>query len=220
MPAPEAWGFVEPEELTAYEVGFKGALADGSLQLNGAAFFYDYEDKQFLAGINTSVGPAATLGNIPEAENKGIEIDAWWRATDALDIKFGVGWLDSEIIEAPVDIRGIPFVGTVQQGDPLSFSPELSYNALVRYAWEFGGNLTAAVQADYSHKDDMTAILGDGSSRTEDLESLGARVSIGPADGRWPPGGVTSPTRMPSPTATRTSSATGRIHFKCPGRTV
>ena len=106
-------------------------------------------------------------------------------ATDGLDIRAGVGWLDTEITEAPVDFRGIPFVGTVQKGDALSFSPELGYNLLIRHSWELADDLTVAAQADYSYKDDITSILGDANSRTEDLESLGARISVGSADGRW-----------------------------------
>ncbi|HYE45835.1 MAG TPA: TonB-dependent receptor, partial [Caulobacter sp.] len=36
------------EKLRAYEAGFKAGLAQGTLQLNGAVFYYDYKDKQIL----------------------------------------------------------------------------------------------------------------------------------------------------------------------------
>jgi len=36
----------DPEELWSYEVGFKSELGGRRVRLNGAAFFYDYEDMQ------------------------------------------------------------------------------------------------------------------------------------------------------------------------------
>jgi len=32
----------DPEQLDPYEAGFKTTWADGLLQLNGAAYYYDY----------------------------------------------------------------------------------------------------------------------------------------------------------------------------------
>ena len=37
---------IREEVLTAYELGIKSTLLNGRMQLNAAAFFYDYEDKQ------------------------------------------------------------------------------------------------------------------------------------------------------------------------------
>ena len=44
------------EELTSYEIGTKATLLDGSMQLNAAAFFYDYKDKQEQDASVTFVG--------------------------------------------------------------------------------------------------------------------------------------------------------------------
>jgi len=36
----------KPEELDAYEIGFKGMLADRRVRTNGAAFYYDIRSPQ------------------------------------------------------------------------------------------------------------------------------------------------------------------------------
>src|SRR5690606_23139155 len=53
VPDPSAWGYVEPEKLTAYEVGFKTELFDIA-QLNTAIFHYDYKNKQSTLFITSA----------------------------------------------------------------------------------------------------------------------------------------------------------------------
>ena len=33
----------QPENLTAYELGYKGEILDGTMQVNSALYFYDYK---------------------------------------------------------------------------------------------------------------------------------------------------------------------------------
>ncbi|MBN9993894.1 TonB-dependent receptor, partial [Listeria monocytogenes] len=47
---------VKQESVLAYEVGFKTDLGTRILQLNGAAFYYDYRNKQFRARIVDPLG--------------------------------------------------------------------------------------------------------------------------------------------------------------------
>ena len=42
---------VDPEILWAYELGFKSELADGTVQLNGAVFYYDWQDLQTFQAL-------------------------------------------------------------------------------------------------------------------------------------------------------------------------
>lgn len=79
----------DPEELIAYELGYKMQLLDNSLQLNGSFYYYDYESIHTVAtevtpplvaggapGTTTSVLPA------PGAEIFGAEAELLWLATD------------------------------------------------------------------------------------------------------------------------------------------
>ena len=60
------------EVLTAYEIGFKSTLLDGTMQLNGAAFYYDYKDKQEQDAAVTFVGNISGLTNVPKSEIMGV----------------------------------------------------------------------------------------------------------------------------------------------------
>ena len=44
------------EELKAYEVGYKGTLLDGALQLNLAVYYYDYDNYQTTTTVWESEG--------------------------------------------------------------------------------------------------------------------------------------------------------------------
>ena len=51
---------VVQEELLAYEIGAKSTLADGSLQLNAAVFYYDYTISKSLGALEDPI-----FGSLP-----------------------------------------------------------------------------------------------------------------------------------------------------------
>lgn len=84
--------FFEPEFINAYEIGTKNTLANGALQLNASAFYYDYEGYQITQIINrTSVN-----FNI-DTKIQGLEIETMWNPVSTLVLNATVGLLDSEI---------------------------------------------------------------------------------------------------------------------------
>ncbi len=188
-PVPDAvgWGWAEPEELTAAEVGFKKTASNRGLQFNGSLFFYDYENKQVLTDVNFPGGVAPTLWNVPKSEVMGVEADLVWAPIAGLDIRAGAAWLDSEVKEAPTEIRGFPY-DQIQEGDVLSWSPEWTYNAAIRRFVTVGSNHWITLQADYSFRDELQPIVGvgpDDVSFIDELVQLGMRFGFGPNDGRW-----------------------------------
>ncbi|MYE82186.1 MAG: TonB-dependent receptor [Gammaproteobacteria bacterium] len=97
------------ENLIAYELGYKGTHLDGTLQLNIAVYYYDYENYQTNVstweseggdfalpnitlpgggGLEAPAGrgPVDTTKNIDQANNKGFEVDATYLATDNFTI--------------------------------------------------------------------------------------------------------------------------------------
>ena len=126
------------EEVLAYEVGMKSRLAGNSLEFNASVFFYDYEDMQFYGGLfDSPVGVLFGIANIGDAEIKGAEADIWWRPTEGLDLRFGLGYLDTEITNSVVD--------GVATGSELPNSPEFTFSSMARYEWAISGTLTAEV---------------------------------------------------------------------------
>ncbi|MEZ5559185.1 MAG: TonB-dependent receptor [Pseudomonadales bacterium] len=87
----------DPEELQAWEIGYKTQWLDDTLQVNGSFYYYDYENVHTvgtevsqLGGLSTSVLAA------PGAEIYGIEAEATWLATDNLSLGANFSWTPSE----------------------------------------------------------------------------------------------------------------------------
>ena len=58
----------EAETLIAYELGYKGTMLDGQLQLNTAVYFYDYENVHtFAEGAAFSGGYTTNVIAVPQA---------------------------------------------------------------------------------------------------------------------------------------------------------
>jgi len=97
----------KPEKIGAVEVGAKSEFFDRRVRLNGAAFWYDYKDQQFL-----NFNPATQellLINLPKSRIYGGELDVQVLPTDNLALSLGVGLLDSEIREGTaldIDVSG------------------------------------------------------------------------------------------------------------------
>ena len=176
------------EELTAYEIGNKATLLDGTMQLNAAAFFYDYKDKQEQDISVTFVGNISGLTNVPKSELWGAELDMQWLPIENLTVDAGVAWLDTEIKEwEAVDDQLSEWPNTAYydaSGAQLAQSPEWSYATVVKYEWPLGNNLMLDLAGDITYTD-----ATNGSVRveeyTDDYTLLGARLGLGAADGRW-----------------------------------
>lgn len=183
---------IREEQLNSTEFGFKATLLDGSMQLNGAVFQYDYEDKQEQDRAVALVGNISGLTNVPESEITGFELDMQWVPVEGLMVNAGVAWLDTEIIEWMAvdgdesewtpDASGI--VRFDASGLELAQSPELSYNLLAQYEWSLSSELVMRVAADYVFQDDTTG-GSQPTDATEDYAIANARVGVDSADGAW-----------------------------------
>ncbi len=177
----------DEEVLTSYELGIKATLLEGSMQLNAATFYYDYEDKQEQEAAITPVGAISGLSNVPESEITGAEMDMQWLPTDGLTITAGVAWLDTEIKEwnAVVPIPSFPEVFREDaSGAELPQAPEWSYNLMAQYEWPMGDSLVMEVAGDLSYTDETTGGIRPEEA-TDDYTIYNARIGIGAANGEW-----------------------------------
>ncbi|MEQ8515037.1 MAG: TonB-dependent receptor [Chromatocurvus sp.] len=178
----------QEEVLTSYELGAKTTLLDGSMQLNAATFFYDYEDKQEQDVAVTFVGNIAGLTNVPKSEIFGAEVDLQWLPMEGLSINAGIAWLDTEVTEwEAVDPAASAWPVTVTRdvsGIELAQAPEWSYTALASYEWLLGNNLRMEVAGDLTFTDDTTG-GAEPQNATEDYTLFNARFGVGAVDGSW-----------------------------------
>jgi iron complex outermembrane receptor protein len=158
--------FVDPEAVTNVELGMKSAgLADNTLQLNLAAFYYELEDGQFNITIPIPAPPffITALRNAAKQEGQGIEMDALWRATDRFRVELGATYLDAEFTEFfalnPIDPR-VPFTpdpttlpDSDLSGNKPRNSPEWQGNLSAVYNYPVSGGATWTLGGNLAYKD-------------------------------------------------------------------
>jgi iron complex outermembrane receptor protein len=133
----------EPEELTAYEVGFKQGF--GNAYVSAAVFYYDYSDIQTFVAVDIGPFIIQRLGNVDEARIYGLDLEATWAPTSHLTLQGSVGWLDSELGAFST------LNGDVPKGKELPNAPDLTLGALARYEADFPAALGGAIQIDGSY---------------------------------------------------------------------
>lgn len=146
--------FVEPETLTSFELGFKSDLS-ASFRLNGALFFYDYEDVHTQV-VGGATGGTTFLLNGPEAEVQGVDLEFAWAATENFSLDGGLVYLfqrEYTDFDVPADPASL-IPGVSATGNDMVGAPELSVvvNGEYRVPLASGGlrfNLNLAHNSGY-----------------------------------------------------------------------
>ena len=148
----------EEETIDAYELGLKTDLLDGRMRLNGAAFFYTYDNLQYQA-TDPEVFQGG-VGNIPESEIMGAELELGTFLSDSLIFDARLAWLDTEITSSHLALDNVASEAATNallaQGINL-FSPEVERARAAQIADVQGNELaktpgfTANLALTYSH---------------------------------------------------------------------
>lgn len=145
------------EELLAYEIGTKLALAGNTMQWNTAVFYYDYTDKQILGAIADIVfGSLPALVNVPDSEVYGIEMTLDWYPVEGLRIAPSFTYSKSEI---KGEFRNFdPFWSTSNpdtkdfSGQPFPNAPKWHANLDAQYQWTLGSGMIMFVGANLNYQ--------------------------------------------------------------------
>ncbi len=88
----------KPEDVTAYELGFKSELLDNRVTFNVAAFYTDYKDMQQSTTIPVPNPPfnETIVGNAAGAKIKGVEADLTAKPAEGLILRGSLGYTDSK----------------------------------------------------------------------------------------------------------------------------
>jgi len=91
---------VAPEHVDAFELGLKARFGP-SLQTNLSAYYYDYRDLQAVMQTPVkgllSTTTKGTFVNLDKARTLGVELEAIWAPTKALQFTFAYAYLDATI---------------------------------------------------------------------------------------------------------------------------
>lgn len=175
---------VDPENVTNFELGFKGDFLNDTLRFNGTVFTMDYDDLQVVrfGPVPNSVFGTFQTTNIGSADISGVELDFIWYATDRLRISGNYGYLDTEANDLVLN----SFAGPQDfSGLPLRQSPENSYSLVVNYTLPTqSGEYDFRLQ--FSHTDEQHfdfPTFEDTISDEHDL--LDARISWRSSDDKY-----------------------------------
>ncbi len=169
----------KPEELTNYELGYKGVLLDGDLNLTVAAFVSDYDDKQVTTfrkvgehAITEQDITTLLTENAAKASIKGLEVEFSWRITEhdklsgfvaTLDATYDEwtgysdGWYCAERADAGASLCGDQGEGDVS-GNDLPFTPSLSWTLNYEHVFELSneGQLTTWLSLHWEDESHLT----------------------------------------------------------------
>lgn len=158
--------YVKPEKVTAYEIGNKGTVLDGSLRYALAAYYSEITDLQTQI-VSLQSGGAQNLVNADKAEIKGIDLDLTWQMFPDLAPGFVLtaagAYIDGEYTEFPDGSGFTKDLGLFFGEGSLTLLPaqDFSGHRAVRtpkYSFTIGpnyafglGNGTVELGADYAY---------------------------------------------------------------------
>lgn len=158
------------EEVWTYEAAYRTAMMRDRLKLGITAFFNDYENKQFAIS-NPSTAPPRIF-NEPEAESYGIEVEAKYAVTPAIDLMGGFGILQTRINKVSAQTQP-QIIGN-------DFGQDPSYSVSLGGAWRPVDNLelyAKGVYVDDYFTDFRNATLNVAGGYT--LVDVGASYQVG-----------------------------------------
>jgi iron complex outermembrane receptor protein len=149
---------VVQESLLSYEAGFKFSSSDRRFSASGAAFYYDYRDKQLRGKIVDPIfGVLDALDNIPKSRMLGFELDTTYTPVDGLTLGLSGSILDSKITNfVGRDTAGgvIDYAGSV-----IPYTPKYQLRLSADYKWTVG-NAEPFIGAVYSVRSKAIANIG------------------------------------------------------------
>ncbi|MDB3991261.1 TonB-dependent receptor plug domain-containing protein [Gammaproteobacteria bacterium] len=124
----------KPEEVDAFEIGFKGYFNSGKTSLNASLFNYDYTNFQVIQVIGTqTVTKNAGVANVD-----GLEVEMNHNFSEKLNLELAYSYLDA-VYDDFVNLNGLsPQFGFQQlKGNYLNHSPRNSLSIGLNYSKEF-----------------------------------------------------------------------------------
>jgi len=162
----------EPEFVNAWEVGYKATLSGGRLQLNGAAYLYDYRDIQLFA----TVGNRFSVFNAGEADIRGAELEFRWAPLVGLTLGGGLAYTDSEVTSEELGYRSAQ----------AAQAPEFTVNLDLRFHWPVTDALDAFLNTDLAWQDRVYFTLDNFEAWSQEAYTVvNASVGVASADDVW-----------------------------------
>jgi iron complex outermembrane receptor protein len=144
---------IDPENVKAYEIGYKQLFADGRASLRTAAFWYDYTNLQ--VGFVNADSTVQTI-NAASARNKGLELELTARLTEGLTLDFSGTYLDAKYTDFVNFYYGDGFTTPHQlKGNYLQNAPKYTLHASLDYRLPISDSGAFVARVEGSYQDDV-----------------------------------------------------------------
>jgi iron complex outermembrane receptor protein len=169
---------VEPETLSAYEIGFK--TAQRAVSFNISAYYYDYNNLQVESFTNGN----AIVQNAATSRIYGVDGDVRYVVNSHLEVAAAAAYTDAKyksFTEAPLYAQCLsvscgagfgfsPAVPVDLKNSPMHFAPKFSGNVSARYTTDLaGGELVLSSILSYTSKQYLDLAARFAAAAHEDL---------------------------------------------------
>ncbi|WP_452654453.1 TonB-dependent receptor [Sphingomonas bisphenolicum] len=185
------------EKVIAYEGGFKAPFANGALQFNGAAFYYDYSNKQVRGRVQDTIfGLLEKMLNVPKSYVFGLEGELVARPAQGLRLSAGATYLKSKVksdYSATADgfavYNAAGYTGNFK-GSELPYTPKFSANVDAQYSVPVSDSLEAFLGGGLTYQSKQNTTFHNAGLPADDFTIKGyalldVRAGVSSSDGRW-----------------------------------
>ncbi|MBZ9646070.1 TonB-dependent receptor [Sphingobium sp. 3R8] len=185
------------EKVIAYEGGFKAPFANGALQFNGAAFYYDYSNKQVRGRVQDTIfGLLEKMLNVPKSYVFGLEGELVARPAQGLRLSAGATYLKSKVksdYSATADgfavYNAAGYTGNFK-GSELPYTPKFSANVDAQYSVPVSDSLEAFLGGGLTYQSKQNTTFHNAGLPADDFTINGyalldVRAGVSSSDGRW-----------------------------------
>jgi iron complex outermembrane recepter protein len=176
---------VPQEAVLAYEAGIKIGLFERRAQLNAAAFYYEYRDKQLRGSLlDSTFGPLEALVSIPRSHVRGAEAQLVVRPMEGLTFDTSATYVRTQI-DRFTGFDALAHFGD-QSGTPFPFSPTWQSITNVDYEFSLSASMKAFVGGSLVYNGKTYAGVGAlDIQRIDPFTLLDARLGLADAQGRY-----------------------------------
>lgn len=146
-----------PEDITAYEIGYKSEWLDNRLRINAATFYYDYKDLQVSRIIDAGGAPVSLISNAASSSIKGFDLEVLAQPIPELELSLAYGYLDAQYDEYVFNTT-LDFSGTT-----MVRAPKSTINVGAEWTVPFADN-DLSFRADYAYLSKFFHEPGEGSN--------------------------------------------------------
>lgn len=185
------------EKIMSYEAGFKSELADRTVRLNGAVYYYTVKDPQFSAV--GGAGNLVQLVNANKGTGYGFELDSAFQLSEFFTITAGLAWNKTEIKDSNLAV-GICAQCTVTDpttviagntralvdGNPFPNAPEFTADITAELNIPMGDDHKFFVFTDWQFQGKTNFFLYESLEFNSNNQIEGGlRIGYGDIDDKW-----------------------------------